>query len=204
MASVATLGELQLDLLREMINIGVGHASGALSQIVQQEILLSVPDIAVTTCEQLWRDDITRAPIVAIRQTLSGPLKAHSLLLFPETSSREVVRRMLGPEVPEETLLELQAEALSEIGNIVLNACIGVLANTLNITVTMGLPSYSLAPLQQHVMTVSEAMDEVALLFRISMALRESALSGQFVILLHPESLHALSHYLERKLPSTS
>ena len=53
MDDIRDLKELQLDALREVENIGAGHAATALSQMTNRRIMISVPKISVTRLEDV-------------------------------------------------------------------------------------------------------------------------------------------------------
>jgi chemotaxis protein CheC len=139
------IGEIERDAITEMLNIAIGQAAAGLSQLVEDEVRLSVPFIDFLTLDQAAArlDKETQgSETVAVRQQFSGPFNGDILLLFPERRSLDLVRHMLGDDVPLGQLTELEQEALLEVGNIILNACLGSLANQLGLTVQSSLPTY--------------------------------------------------------------
>ena len=138
------LDELEHDLLVELFNIGVGRAADSLSQIVNQEIKLSVPDIEHISVNQLAIKLGNGQEICSVSQYMKGSFEANTILLFPQHSSMEVVSKMLGEGVSAETLAELHQEGFSEIGNIVLNACIGAFGESIEEVFDVSLPVYSM------------------------------------------------------------
>ena len=56
--------------------------------------------------------------LVAIRQDFSGAFSGRALLIFPETNSLELVRAAVGRHLPLEDIVDVEDEALAEIGNI--------------------------------------------------------------------------------------
>jgi chemotaxis protein CheC len=53
MEDLRTLKAIQVDALREVANIGAGHAATALSQMIGQTIMISVPTINVSRLEDI-------------------------------------------------------------------------------------------------------------------------------------------------------
>ena len=51
MEDVRGLKELQLDALREVANIGAGHAATALSMMTNHTIMIAVPEVNVRPLE---------------------------------------------------------------------------------------------------------------------------------------------------------
>jgi chemotaxis protein CheC len=69
--------------------------------------------------------------LVAIRQAFHGEFSGRALLIFPEANSLELVRAVCRGELELEDIIELEQEALAEIGNIILNGCVATVANLL-------------------------------------------------------------------------
>jgi chemotaxis protein CheC len=195
---------LEHDLLCEMFNIGVGKASASLSKMVNQEVMFSVPTVELKTREGLAGELGKERPICSISQEMKGPFSAKSMLLFPADSGLLVVRAMLNTHVSDEMLAELQHEALSEIGNVVLNACIGSIADTLSNNFTVGLPVFDISKPDRLFHIKDSTENDVVLLIRIFMTLRESEVTGYLAFILGDISLKELRDNLDTILNSLS
>ena len=137
-----TLDELERDALTELVNIGVSRAAASLRKMVDKQVLLSVPSVEVVTQNaaaaligQRESDDL-----VAIKQEFGGAFSGKALLIFPEENSLELVRAIVGDEVDAAEVASLKDEALAETGNVILNGCLGTIANMLNQSLHMSLP----------------------------------------------------------------
>ena len=108
MSSSIRLSEMEVDLLTELFNLGVGSAAASLSQMVKQEIKLSVPHIEFLNINQIADKLGAERSICSVSQLVSGPFTAKSMLLFPEENSFEIVRQLLGNDLPDDALIELQ------------------------------------------------------------------------------------------------
>ncbi|MFO1262669.1 MAG: chemotaxis protein CheC [Rhodoferax sp.] len=140
------LTELQRDALTEMFNIGVGAAADLLSQMVGEPVRLSVPLVEFTSESKAKAYYLEREqrPLCAIRQTYVGEVNTDALLMFPEENSLELVRIMVGADLPVQTLTEMEQDAMAEIGNIILNAVISSMATTLALKFEGALPQVSI------------------------------------------------------------
>ncbi len=139
------IGALERDAVEEILNIAIGQAAASLSRMVQDQVTLSVPFLEfLSPGVAAERLDATTggADSVAVRQHFSSSFSGDILLIFPERRSLDLVRSMLGDSVPMESLTELEQEALLEVGNVILNACLGSLANQLGLTIQSSLPIY--------------------------------------------------------------
>ena len=89
MEDVRELKELQLDALKEVANIGAGHAATALSQLTSRTIMIAVPEVNIRPLEEvpelLGRPDEV---IAAVLMHMMGDLTGRTLVLFPEPSAK--------------------------------------------------------------------------------------------------------------------
>src|SRR5260370_41386203 len=84
MEDVRDLKELQIDALREVANIGAGHAATALSQLTNRRIMISVPQINIARLEEV--PELLGNPqdvVAAVLMHMLGDLTGGALLLFP-------------------------------------------------------------------------------------------------------------------------
>ncbi|MFZ1547431.1 MAG: chemotaxis protein CheC, partial [Candidatus Nitrotoga sp.] len=140
------LSELQQDALVEIFNTGTGRAAASLSQIVGHEIALSVPRIQFVPVSEISAALLLfdSLPLSMVEQTFSGPLEIKASLLFTGESAMQIVRDMMGSQLNLEELIEFEQEAMCELGNIILNACMSAMSSMLNFTLTSTLPGYSI------------------------------------------------------------
>lgn len=83
------LNAKQLDALREVANIGAGHAATALSQLTARTIMVSVPEVVVSQREGVV-DLVGDAglPVVAIAMHMLGDLTGKMVLLVSRDEAR--------------------------------------------------------------------------------------------------------------------
>src|SRR5260370_17456709 len=96
MEDVRDLKALQLDALREVANIGAGHAATALSQLTHRRIMISVPEINIARLEEV--PSLIGDPqevVAAVLMHMLGDLTGRTLLLFPESVGRKVCDMLL-------------------------------------------------------------------------------------------------------------
>jgi len=136
------LTDLESDALAELANVAMARASVSLRTMIQHEVLLSVPTVEILAP----KDAIARVAkpgnpnLVAVRQDFSGVFSGRALLIFPEASSLELVRVVVGRQLALEDIVDLEDEALAETGNIILNSWVATIANLLKKNLKMSLP----------------------------------------------------------------
>ena len=133
----------QLDAIREVVNIGAGHAATNLSTLTGLRVMISVPRIQwvegeVEASGGLPGDGpllVVAVPIIGATDT--GGERA-SLILARDTALRMVSLMMRRP--PADAIGPVERSALNEMGNIVCAAYVGVLGTFLNKGVMIGTP----------------------------------------------------------------
>jgi chemotaxis protein CheC len=140
---IMPLTDIERDALGELSNIAMARAANSLRQMVEYQVLLSVPSVDIVSKEAATQliakpDSPT---MVAIRQDFSGAFSGRALLIFPEASSLELVRIVVGQQLPLEDIGNLEDEALAETGNIILNSWVATIANLLKSGLKMSLPT---------------------------------------------------------------
>ncbi|MBF0296480.1 MAG: chemotaxis protein CheX [Magnetococcales bacterium] len=141
---IDVLSELEQDALLEVLNLGMGQAADSLSRMVGEEVLLSIPRIDFLPRDAAFRliGEDPQADVAAVRQLFSGPLQGSALLIYPHDRSLELIRCLLHAQITPEECRALEQESLTEVGNIILNACLGTLANLMNLELLCDLPQY--------------------------------------------------------------
>ncbi|MBF5094544.1 chemotaxis protein CheC [Azospirillum sp. INR13] len=142
MTAAPTLNELERDALAELGNIGIGKASTALGRMLGGLVTLSVPSVEMVPPDEVagLLDRALTPPLVGVSERLDGLFAGCALLVFPQAGSLPLVRAALPPDVPPDDVPELEDEVLAELGNVVLNSALALVANLLGEPVDTGLP----------------------------------------------------------------
>jgi len=195
------LNEIQLDALGELLNIGMGAAAASLSTMVKQEVLLTVPIIRIVHQSKVptQLDEVPPENVCGVKQTFNGDFSGDALLLFSETKSLSLVQAVLGDSIPLEELGEMEEEAITEIGNIILNACLSSLANIFNEHLDSEIPQYLHEDLNALFSTDSDD-DSFVLLLRMSFNIAEQDITGYVTFIMDLESITKISAQINKML----
>ena len=136
------LDDLERDALTELVNIGVSRAASSLRKMVGEQVLLSVPSVEIVTRKAALEQIREREgpDLVAVRQDFDGVFHGRALLIFPQANSLALVQAVTGGTLSDAEAHAMENEALAETGNIVLNGCLGTMANMLHQPLQMSLP----------------------------------------------------------------
>lgn len=140
--SQPSMSLLEQDALIEIFNIGIGKAAFALNRLTHEEVTLSIPQVELMRQPEAfaWISSQVNGHVIAIRQSFRGEFNGNAFLLFPQDQSLNLVRTLLAEYMPLASLSELEQEALIEVGNLILNACFGMVSNILELNVEISVP----------------------------------------------------------------
>ena len=143
MDDIRTLKALQLDALREVANIGAGHAATALSQMIGRTIMISVPTINVSRLEEVPPQiSAPEEPVAAVLMHMLGDLTGRTLLVFPKPTATRLAELMLRrPGDGSGELSEMEQSAIKEAGNILSSAYMNALSDFMGMMLLPSPPS---------------------------------------------------------------
>jgi chemotaxis protein CheC len=139
-SKTANFGEIltDQDILLEIGNIGAGHATTALSHILQEPIAIELPKVHMIV-PHLVPDIYGKHDIIvsAIFMQLRGATNCDVMLIFEEKECAKMVEFMTnGIEVTP----EIQRSAIEEMGSIVITSFLSAMANFTSTKLIMAPP----------------------------------------------------------------
>jgi chemotaxis protein CheC len=153
------LGPRQLDALREVANIGAGHAATALSQMVNTRIMVDIPEIQIVRVEDVGEllgkpDDIVSAVVMQ----LLGDVTGRTVQIFPWRTAVQLTSMLLDRDDdltrPEE-FGEVEQSTLKEVGNILVGAYVNALSEFMGLMLIMSPPAIAIDTAQAILTTAS-------------------------------------------------
>ena len=187
---VAALTELERDALGEIANMAMGRAANSIRKMVGHQVLLSVPAVEILSKETAAQ--IVGAPdnriLVAVRQDFAGAFSGRALLIFPETSSLELMRAVVGRSLSVKDIVEFQDEASAEIGNVILNSWVATIANLLKRSLPMSLPIV-LRGDGKRIFEVEDSAATFVLFLRIRFEINHFQMQGYIALLMEVPSI---------------
>jgi chemotaxis protein CheC len=150
------LNESQKDALTELINIGYARAAGALSELTGHRISLEVPQVAIHLISEIapLLQKVITGEVASVNQVFDGPIAGNAILLL-DKSAALLLNRLLTDRPGAHELDSAAREVITEVGNIVLNACLGVFGNLLQVQVKFTVPSLQIEAVQQVVRSIT-------------------------------------------------
>jgi chemotaxis protein CheC len=196
------LTEQQQDALAEVINIAFARTGASLSELTGQRVLLDVPQVSIHPIGALIGAliGLIRDETATVHQIFSGSVAGDALLLLSYDDAVMLVDLMTDEHRSAQRLNTSAREVLTEVGNILLNACLGVFGDLLQVHVSFSVPRLHLEQLREllHSLMIGKEGLQYALLVHATFRLRDSAVSGYLVLVLGVASLDQLMRAIEQ------
>ena len=196
------LNAVQHDALVELLNIGFGRAGASLSKLTQQRVLLEVPQVAIHPLSHLNQSlgRLVDERVASVHQVFSGPVAGDALLLLDPIAAATLTELLTDVAALSLDLDPSTREVFTEVGNIVLNACIGTFGNMLGVPISFSVPDVDVTSITNVIDRMMETGDafRYALIVTAGFRLRDSAVTGYVVIVLTVQSLKRLLDALDR------
>jgi chemotaxis protein CheC len=195
------LTALQQDALVELLNIGFGRAAASLSQLTGHRVLLDVPQVTLHAIDEVGDalERVVHGHVASVHQIFTGPVSGDALLILDE-SGAAILKELLTNEPALPLSIDASArEVITEVGNILLNACLGTFGNLLKVQVSFSVPHLSIENVTAILesLIVSQQGIRYALIVHAGFRLRDTQVTGYLMIVLSVASLDRLIRAVE-------
>ena len=191
-----------IDAMRELINIGVGRAAGMLNEITKCPIILQVPSIRIESLEKLSGTPDENAPSLStVSLHFQGPMSGVAALVFPPKSAALLVTLMTREGEDAQDLDIMRIETLKEVGNIIINAVMGSIANVLEQHLKYSLPNYQEIRIAALAQSLKKTADKRIVLANAHFHLEGTTIDGNILLILEIGSMDALLEGITRMTP---
>lgn len=140
------LADFQMDVLKEVGNIGAGHAATALSKLLDKPVDMLVPKVRVVAFEEI-ADSVGGAEevVIAIFLRVEGETPGNLFFIMTMESAKKLLRSLVGiMATHDENYTEMELSALCEIGNILAGSYLSSLADFTQLAMSPTVPSIAI------------------------------------------------------------
>lgn len=191
------LSDLHKDALREVANIGTGHAVTSLGMMTGETFTMSVPAVGVVAMEAF--ESVVGDPealAAAVYMPVGGDAPGHVAFLFPHRCACELTDMLLGLEQGTTVELdEMACSALTEVGNILVSSFLNAIAEMTGLVLPASPPGIAVdmtGAILESIAAVSSALGDHALTIMTRLVDCEHPVEGVFVYIPEPQSLPTL------------
>ncbi|HAO22587.1 MAG: hypothetical protein BWK80_51750 [Desulfobacteraceae bacterium IS3] len=192
-----------LDILREVVNIGVGEAANSLSQLLQKKVMLRVPDIQIMNVSEVkhyLQHELTSLGVY-IAQDFEGMIKGKTILCYTRECSLSLLNAILGDSVNITSLTEIGISTLNEIGNIIMVSCMSEISNMIDGRISYQLPEVSIEVSEVYFRNMIQEISafETAIVIKNEFIIHKTDIQGYMFILLSFEGYETVIDRLLKK-----
>jgi chemotaxis protein CheC len=191
----------QKDAVTELVNIAFSRTAAALSELTGNRVELTVPEVSahpiIGLLPALGR--FVSGDVATVHQIFGGPVSGDAFLLLDVAGASRLVDLLTDAGAPTKQMGSSAREVLAEVGNILLNACLGVFGDLLQVRFTFAVPRLHLETLGSMLNSLVIGRDELrhALLVGTRFQLRASEVTGCMVLVLGVSSLELFVQAIE-------
>jgi chemotaxis protein CheC len=189
------------EALAELINIGYARAGKSLSELTGERIVLNAPMVEIHSIDvvRVALNDLIKGEVASVHQVFSGPVAGHALLLVSNETA-DALTSTLVAGVPSNEQPAARREALTEVGNILLQASMGLCGELLQVHVSFTVPRLEIETIDDMLNSICVNNKELqfAVLVRTRFELQDSQVSGYIVVILGVTSFSRLLDELDR------
>lgn len=201
------LTDFEKDQLVEVVNIGAGNASTALSQMVDKKVTVNVPEALIDRVEKVpqFIGESEKIMTVVLLKIL-GDAPGVMLLIFPPESALKLAGLLIKEQRKEINVLsELDRSALREVGNILSGASLTALSKFLDMSLLESVPESAtdmLGSVADSVLAEIGESSEIVLVFKVNFFVKDENIEGQLFFLFDPSATAKILEATKKKLAS--
>ncbi|WP_425270897.1 chemotaxis protein CheC [Paenibacillus ferrarius] len=182
-----------MDVLKEVGNIGAGHAATALSTLLDKPIDMLVPKVRMLPFEEICESvGGAETVVLAIFLRVDGDAPGNMFFILDLDAAKNMLRDLIGLNIQDqEEYSELELSALNEIGNILAGSYLSSLADFTNLNMQPTVPALAIdmagAILSYGLLQFGQMGDQ-ALLIDTKFMEGDNEVQGHFFLIPDPES----------------
>ena len=191
------LDKVQEDALQELCNIGMGHATTALAQLVGKTIFFDVPRVTKSEISRI--PDMIGKPeeiVVGIYLRFQGQITGNILFIFPKESALLLREIITGIKSQELIFDDYQTSLLKEVGNILTGSYLSVMEKLLGMRLVQSVPWFAFdlasAIIDPILIQLGKDTDHIVVVEAEFFVRENKELRGKFYLLPDPTSIRLM------------
>jgi chemotaxis protein CheC len=185
-----------MDAIKEVGNIGAGHAATALSQLIEKKIFIKVPQVLFLTLDEIINlVGGAQSLIAGVTMHVLGDVSAKIVLILPRTSAVQLATMLTKQQADERQILTaLEHSAIKEVGNILAGAYLNALTEFLGLMLLQSVPQLVFDLAEAVMAEVTKGMPEDLKVLCIETTFSEPnrVINGHFFLIPEKNSLEQI------------
>lgn len=194
------LKDIQIDVLREVGNIGAGNAATALSTMIQKPIDMNVPNVKILPFSEIeeflgGEDQV----VIGIFLRVEGDVPGNMLYIMALESAKQLIKHLLDNDDNDDKennqLTEIELSALNEVGNILVGSYLSSLADFTKLNLSLSVPSMTIDMVGSIIsfgLIQTSQYSDVAIVINTSFLEEQEDILGHFFLIPDPDAFDKL------------
>jgi chemotaxis protein CheC len=130
---------LQLDVIKELANVGGGNAATSISQLINEPVSMTVPTIKILDYNEVFTQIMSEDVMVnSVIMEMTGSAEGMFLFITSDKVSEDLVNMMLpsGMDIND----ELRESAIKELVNILVTSYLNAIAHMVTVNLISSVP----------------------------------------------------------------
>jgi chemotaxis protein CheC len=198
MGFIEKITPVHLDILKEIGNIGAGHAAAALSTMLHKKMNMKVPNVRILSFDEMI--DSAGGPervVASIFLRIEGEAPGNIFFVWPLPQAANFIKQMTNEtdfSFNQHPYSEMSMSALEELGNILSGSCLSSLSDFTKLHLYLLPPSLSIDMVGA---TISFGLIEISQVSDFAIVIdteitedgeQTGKINGHFFLLLDPDS----------------
>ena len=188
---------VSFDQLQTLITLGIDQASQTLNSLTDCPIDFEVATVETMTARSLsllLKGRFGNATICAAQLPFHGGLSGTAQLFFPTASGDLLTTALTGEENDSDDFTDLKKEALTEVGNIVLNSVMGTMSNRLSKHLAFSVPNYAEDKIEQLTRSLVDSPTSSILLAQTQFHIPDLNIQGDILLFFKMSLFFDITH----------
>jgi chemotaxis protein CheC len=190
----------EIDALQELMNIAFGQAAAELAEVIDISVSLSFPKLRTLKISELHsyisQNSHGKAKSNIVEQSFRGNADGIAYLIFPYGTERDFLSLFNYDSDSGDFLTDVEKEVLSEVGNILIGACVSRMFDLLSTSVTYKPPHTSIGVQLTENFAYGFSDTDFAIMLKTSFVLSEKSIEGYLFLVNSQSSVEPLKKAL--------
>lgn len=132
---------IELDVIKELANIGGGNAASSISQLINKPVAMTVPVVEIISYDELFAEVMEADTLVdSVCMKMTGSGEGDFLFITEEEATEKIIHMMMPDDV--EITDEIKTSALKELVNILVTSYLNAVAKLIDKNLISSIPIY--------------------------------------------------------------
>jgi chemotaxis protein CheC len=192
--SALELTEMQMEAMKEVGNIGAGHAATALSEMLNEPVQIGTPTVEILPFSGLAQRVSRPGKVIsAVHMHVHGDAPCQIVVLFDEAQALGFVSIFTGMTSDDELFDSIVESTIKEVGNIIGGAYLTALTTLTGVSLIPSVPTVSTGSAESAFLALMDVpADQDVFYVQTGFEKDKPVIAGEFILIPEPASIGPL------------